>query len=459
MSSCRSPEQSRILKNFYFPVQPLAKFGPFLFWMISSPPTWQNCKKKKIPDHISLKFVVCWGLTDRNKVLGVAIACSNTFGLVTGAFLLGFGLVEIPRSMWRNADLQYRQKVLSHKIAKVAVKLDDAHQELSTAIVVYFTLSLLQVPFFFAAVWNFLLHSSYCSWLASYIVRHVVCCSVQNLMSRACLCAHSLGDCTSNFQPNVKAWLITPLYGCDWWDHDTNGMSPPHASILLQQSNVFWNLCLWQMNSLKLQQDSCTNLAGMDWFVLINWQVNDFAGEGGSSIQTIRWKNGWKWHGLWHRWKIHGCTQEAPSQSTEFLLPVQKVNSIMQYPPGSFFFSSWVFFDPMPIFYLQWCVLVLKWVQQQLSACYNCVSPCALVFLDDLVWSEVAARVNDDDSLGLAVIIQDMCGKPWSWRKQWRIWNGGKFLLTGISFLSVFWDLGSSLFPCSLVCCRDLKLQ
>jgi hypothetical protein len=50
--------------------------------------------------------------------------------------------------MWRNADLQYRQKVLSHKIAKVAVKLDDVHQELSTAIVVYLTLSLLQVPFF-----------------------------------------------------------------------------------------------------------------------------------------------------------------------------------------------------------------------------------------------------------------------------------------------------------------------
>jgi hypothetical protein len=92
--------------------------------------------KKKNADHISLKCVVCWGLTDRNKVLGVAIACSNTFGLVTGAFLLGFGLVEIPRSMWRNADLQYRQKVLSHKIAKVAVKLDDVHQELSTAIVI-----------------------------------------------------------------------------------------------------------------------------------------------------------------------------------------------------------------------------------------------------------------------------------------------------------------------------------
>ena len=64
------------------------------------------------------------------------MACSNTFGLVTGAFLLGFGLSEIPKSLWKNADWTTRQKVLSHKIAKMAVKLDDAHQELSNAIVV-----------------------------------------------------------------------------------------------------------------------------------------------------------------------------------------------------------------------------------------------------------------------------------------------------------------------------------
>ncbi|XP_027334110.1 LMBR1 domain-containing protein 2 homolog A isoform X2 [Abrus precatorius] len=69
-------------------------------------------------------------------LLGFAMACSNTFGLVTGAFLLGFGLSEIPRSIWRNADWTTRQKVLSHKIAQMAVKLDDAHQELSNAIVV-----------------------------------------------------------------------------------------------------------------------------------------------------------------------------------------------------------------------------------------------------------------------------------------------------------------------------------
>ncbi|XP_057417002.1 uncharacterized protein LOC130711419 isoform X2 [Lotus japonicus] len=70
------------------------------------------------------------------SILGLAMACSNTFGLVTGAFLLGFGLSEIPKGVWRNSDWTTRQKVLSHKIAKMAVKLDDAHHELSNAIVV-----------------------------------------------------------------------------------------------------------------------------------------------------------------------------------------------------------------------------------------------------------------------------------------------------------------------------------
>ncbi|MQL81081.1 hypothetical protein Taro_013539 [Colocasia esculenta] len=66
------------------------------------------------------------------SIVGLAMACSNTFG----AFLLGFGLSEIPKSIWRNADWSNRQKVLSHRVAKMAVNLDDAHQEFSNAIVV-----------------------------------------------------------------------------------------------------------------------------------------------------------------------------------------------------------------------------------------------------------------------------------------------------------------------------------
>ncbi|KAI3497439.1 hypothetical protein L1887_40040 [Cichorium endivia] len=71
----------------------------------------------------------------RGGILGFAMACSNTFGLVTGAFLLGFGLSEIPKGIWSKSDYSSRQKVLSHKVARAALKLDDAHLNLSNAIV------------------------------------------------------------------------------------------------------------------------------------------------------------------------------------------------------------------------------------------------------------------------------------------------------------------------------------
>lgn len=85
---------------------------------------------------IGLILLITMGKNQEGGPLGFAMACSNTFGLVTGAFLLGFGLSEIPRSLWKNADWTFRQKLLSHKIAKMAVKLDDAHQNFSNAIVV-----------------------------------------------------------------------------------------------------------------------------------------------------------------------------------------------------------------------------------------------------------------------------------------------------------------------------------
>eukprot|EP00850_Spirogloea_muscicola_P000577 SM000002S05657 [mRNA] locus=s2:1440309:1445495:+ [translate_table: standard] len=73
---------------------------------------------------------------DWSGLVSLAIQGSNTFGLVTGAFLLGFGLVDLPRGLWTHADLAARQMWLSHKVAKVAQKLDNAHQELSTVLVI-----------------------------------------------------------------------------------------------------------------------------------------------------------------------------------------------------------------------------------------------------------------------------------------------------------------------------------
>ncbi|MED6161289.1 hypothetical protein PIB30_059351 [Stylosanthes scabra] len=85
---------------------------------------------------IGLTLLITFHHDWSGNIMGFAMACSNTFGLVTGAFLLGFGLSEIPRGIWLNADWNIQQKVLSHQVAKMAVKLDDAHQDFSNAIVV-----------------------------------------------------------------------------------------------------------------------------------------------------------------------------------------------------------------------------------------------------------------------------------------------------------------------------------
>ncbi|PHT30013.1 hypothetical protein CQW23_30402 [Capsicum baccatum] len=107
-------------------------------------------ERLKTSAHANLVFYLCVGAIGLfglvllivvqeyriGNIPGFAMACSNTFGLVTGAFLLGFGLSEIPKGIWRCADWTPHQKILSHKVAKMAVKLDDAHQEFSNIIVV-----------------------------------------------------------------------------------------------------------------------------------------------------------------------------------------------------------------------------------------------------------------------------------------------------------------------------------
>eukprot|EP00897_Mesotaenium_endlicherianum_P005633 jgi/Mesen1/5098/ME000252S04208 len=85
---------------------------------------------------IGVIILLATGRMGWTQIRTLAIGASNAFGLITGALLLGFGLVEVPRSLWKHADLTERQKWLTHKVAKVAERLDEAHQELSTAIVI-----------------------------------------------------------------------------------------------------------------------------------------------------------------------------------------------------------------------------------------------------------------------------------------------------------------------------------
>lgn len=41
--------------------------------------------------------------------MGWVMAISNAYGLVGALFLLGFGLVDIPRKLWFKADIRRRE--------------------------------------------------------------------------------------------------------------------------------------------------------------------------------------------------------------------------------------------------------------------------------------------------------------------------------------------------------------
>jgi hypothetical protein len=63
-------------------------------------------------------------------VAAFSIASATSFGIVAGVFLLGYGLVEVPRSIWRSANIQKRPNAAYRKVGEVASALDEAHAAL-----------------------------------------------------------------------------------------------------------------------------------------------------------------------------------------------------------------------------------------------------------------------------------------------------------------------------------------
>ncbi len=62
-----------------------------------------------------------------SNVLGFCVAASNAFGLIAGIFLMGYGLVAIPRELWRTADTKNYRKMLFHRAGVQAEKAISAH--------------------------------------------------------------------------------------------------------------------------------------------------------------------------------------------------------------------------------------------------------------------------------------------------------------------------------------------
>jgi hypothetical protein len=67
----------------------------------------------------------------RDSLNGIAVTASNTWGLFVLVILLGYGLVDIPRSAWHRSQLNYSLNYSYFKVAKLRVDLEEAKSTLN----------------------------------------------------------------------------------------------------------------------------------------------------------------------------------------------------------------------------------------------------------------------------------------------------------------------------------------
>lgn len=80
---------------------------------------------------VALKVV---GNLSFSNIVGICIALSNAFGLIAGIFLMGYGLVAIPRTLWRLSDVKGRMRLTCHKAGIQALRAIDAHKQLAVEV-------------------------------------------------------------------------------------------------------------------------------------------------------------------------------------------------------------------------------------------------------------------------------------------------------------------------------------
>ncbi|GAB4813329.1 hypothetical protein N2152v2_000375 [Parachlorella kessleri] len=81
-----------------------------------------------------LLLLLLTGHLKASNVVGFCIAFSNAYGLIAGIFLLGFGLVAVPKQLWKCADLHGELRRLEHQAGSQAERAVAAHRRLSAAV-------------------------------------------------------------------------------------------------------------------------------------------------------------------------------------------------------------------------------------------------------------------------------------------------------------------------------------
>merc|ERR1719233_934487 len=86
---------------------------------------------------VLLIYVAALKSLSAGSIPGLAIGLANLWGLLLSILLLGYGLVEVPRKLWRSSDLATRMDFLLYKIASVHEQHADARDQLDETLALY----------------------------------------------------------------------------------------------------------------------------------------------------------------------------------------------------------------------------------------------------------------------------------------------------------------------------------
>ncbi|CAG0925755.1 unnamed protein product, partial [Notodromas monacha] len=93
-----------------------------------------------------LIYLAGTGVTlDWPKLKAIAATASNTWGLTLLVFLLGYGLVEVPRTLWLRSHRGHVLRYSYFQVSKLAIEKTDAEEELEDIVRILKTLST-QIP-------------------------------------------------------------------------------------------------------------------------------------------------------------------------------------------------------------------------------------------------------------------------------------------------------------------------
>ena len=81
---------------------------------------------------IGIGALLLRGTLTLDGLVGFLTGASNAFGLFLSLFLMGYGLVEIPKLAWRSADYITRERLATHLAGVRANQLEKAHDEMIT---------------------------------------------------------------------------------------------------------------------------------------------------------------------------------------------------------------------------------------------------------------------------------------------------------------------------------------